>query len=198
MMLFPKKIDIKVPEGESGDWKVKYFKLEERDVMLDNLRALRDRAPWLVCEPGNYVKLTCKGSIVMSNTPMEIRTHREFFRHAKGHILINGLGLGMAVAYALTVPEVKSITVVEKSEDVIKLSGPTYSKDVRVEIINADAFEYKAPKGMTFDCVWHDIWNDISSDNLPQMTKLKRKYAHKSEWQGCWSENEVRTRRKWR
>jgi hypothetical protein len=32
-------------------------------------------------------------------------------------------------------------------------------------------------KGKRYDMVWHDIWDDICSDNLEGMAKLHRKYG---------------------
>lgn len=82
----------------------------------------------------------------MSNTPDEIRDFQSFVRKAKGKILINGLGLGVLLKALLEKEDVTQITVIEKSEDVIKLVSGSIT-DKRVSIINADAFEYKPPKG---------------------------------------------------
>ena len=57
--------------------------------------------------------------------------------------------------------------------------APTYIQDKRIKIINEDAFEFKPPKDKRYDFVWHDIWDDICTDNLPEMTKLHRKYVKK-------------------
>jgi hypothetical protein len=48
--------------------------------------------------------------------------------------------------------------------------------------------------GTFYGAVWHDIWDNLSVDNLPQMTALKRKYGRRARWQGCWSEPQVRAR----
>jgi len=68
---------------------------------------------------------------------------------------------------------------------VIKLVVPFY-KDKRLTIINADALEWKPPKGQRYDFVWHDIWDDICDDNLKEMEKLHRKYSKKTDWQDSW------------
>ena len=180
-------VKVDVPEGVSGDWKVESFVVTEEDANFQALRAAissgRGRG---VLEPGKYKKLTYCGAIVMSNTPDEINDQRYFVHKAKGNVLINGLGLGITLKLVLEKPEVINVTVIEKSEDVIKLVAPTYQKDPRLVILNADAFEYKPPKGAHYDAVYHDIWNNITSDNLPQMHKLHRKYGRKCDWQGSW------------
>ena len=54
-------------------------------------------------------------------------------------------------------------------------------------IINDCAFEYQPSKNEKFDFVWHDIWDYITPENLPEMTKLHRKYARKTSWQDSWA-----------
>ena len=68
----------------------------------------------------------------------------------------------------------------------IDLVGPSFSHDDRVNIICADAFEWRPPKGVRYNAVWHDIWDDICTDNLPEMTRLHRKYGRRADWQGSW------------
>lgn len=143
---------------------------------------------------GEYTSLTCKGrGIVMSDTPDEMRDHYHAFWKAKGHVLINGLGLGMVLGAILRKPEVEHVTVIEIDPDVIDLVGPHYACG-RLTIINVDAFEYVPPKGARFGAAWHDIWDDYCADNLPEMTRLKRRYGRRADWQGCWSESHFRRR----
>jgi hypothetical protein len=145
---------------------------------------------------GNYVRLIHLHETIMSNTWAEIADHLPFIRRATGNVLINGLGLGMCIEAILGNKEVKSITVIEKSEDVIKLVAPTYLTDSRVKIIHADAFEYQPPKGVRYNAVWHDIWPSITSENLPEMFILHRKYARKTDWQGSWSRPQAESMRR--
>jgi hypothetical protein len=56
--------------------------------------------------PGRYMRLMRGKKVIMSNTPGEIRDLDEFRRRATGDVLINGLGLGVAVHTALAKPEV--------------------------------------------------------------------------------------------
>ena len=135
------------------------------------------------------------GTCVMSNTPDEIRDFYGFVRMAKGKILVNGLGLGVLLKALLDKEEATKITVIEKSEDVIKLVGNSIT-DKRVTIINADAFEYKPQKGETFDCVWHDIWDYITEENLPEMAKLHRKYGRKTNYQESWCKSDCQRQKR--
>lgn len=85
-------------------------------------------------------------------------------------------------------PAVDKVTVIEISPDVITLVG-SYLKEhfgARLEIIEADAFTWQPPRGVRYGAVWHDIWDNICSDNLPEMHKLHRKYGRRTDWQGSW------------
>jgi spermidine synthase len=132
---------------------------------------------------------TAVSSCLTRRTNSETITSPVF--HAKGHILINGLGIGMVLAACLRKPDVSRATVIEIDPDVVALFGPAYA-DPRVEVVTASAFEYQPPNGIRYGMVWHDIWDDICGDNLPEMTKLKRKYGRRADWQGCWCEWQCR------
>jgi hypothetical protein len=58
--------------------------------------------------------------------------------------------------------------------------------DDRLRVIHADALKWMPPKVMRWSVVWHDIWDDISVDNLNEMTKLHRRYGRRCDWQGSW------------
>lgn len=179
-------ITVPVPDGQKGNWKVESFEVSEQEASLHNIRcAVKPGMGRRRCSPGKYKKLTRNGYIVMSNTPAEIDDHRYFIYRAEGDVLINGLGLGVCVFGLLKRDRIDSITVIEISSEVIDLVAP-YIKDDRVTIINADALEYKSPKGKRYHSVWHDIWDDICADNLPDMHKLHRKYGRRTYWQGSW------------
>jgi len=182
------KIEIDIPDGQIGEWKIETFEVTKKQADVYNLRAIIHRDPRTI-EPGTYKRLVHKGHVVMSNTPSEIRDLRFFINRAKsegGHILINGLGLGVALKAILESDKIKTITVIEKSSEVITLIAPYYKDDKRITIIQADALTWKAPQGMKYNIVWHDIWNDITSDNLPAMKKLHRRYGKRAKWQGSW------------
>jgi len=182
------EIKINISDGKSGDWEVSTFEVSEKDANFHNLRASFHPGARMI-KPGRYKKLTRNGSIVMSNTQSEINDLLHFIHIAKnygGNILINGLGLGVALTAILKYKNIINITVIEKSANVIKLVAPSFANDKRINIIHANAFEWKAPKGIRYTVVWHDIWKDICSDNLPEMTKLHRKYGRRCDWQGSW------------
>jgi len=179
-----------IPEGESGDWKIERFTVSEQEAKFDNMRA-SIHGSRRFCWPGTYTRLTRNGKTIMSDTVDEVGDILGPIREAKnrgGDVLINGLGLGIVVNAILKNDNVNSVTVIEISQDVIDLVGSHWMEKYgdRLNIIKADALEYKSPKGMKYSVVWHDIWDNICADNLEEMKKLHRKYGRKSEWQGSW------------
>jgi len=180
-------IDINVPCGISGNWRVEEFKVSDNE-RLSSFFSYGSRS----VPEGTYKRLMRNSTVVMSNTPAEIRDHYQFISTAKrqgGNILINGLGLGVSLSEILKSDNVLSVTVIENSQDVINLVANSYI-DKRVEIIKSDAFEWKPPINIRYSAVWHDIWDYICGDNLPEMTKLHRKYGRKTDWQGSWCKYE--------
>lgn len=181
-------IEVSVPDGARGPWKVETFTISKHDEAMARVRAIQH--PLEAVRAGTYKRLTRNGNVIMSNTQMEVQTHRYFIAVAKGSVLINGLGLGMALTAILRKPEVSAVTVIEKDADVIALVGPHFA-DGRLTIINADALTWQPPKGARYEAVWHDIWDEISADNLPDMTRLCRRYGRRAIWQGCWAREQI-------
>jgi hypothetical protein len=151
--------------------------------------------------PGDYTRLVRKESdgtktTVMSDSPAEIWDHMPFLVRAKGSILITGLGIGMCLDAVCRNPKVQHVTVIERSEDVIGMVWPQLKKRRHIKkkarLIPGDALEISEChyKDCHYDFAWHDIWDCIGADNLPQMRAMKKKYANLSDWQGCWCELE--------
>jgi hypothetical protein len=180
------------PEGKVGNHRIERFTVSEDESKLDQLRGLfggRGR----YTPPGTYTRLRRDGSwgctVVMSDTPDELRDHYSAVTAAKGHCLIHGLGLGIVAEACLRKDDVTKVTVIELSREVIQLIGPylfeTWGE--RIEIVNADALTWKAPKGERYGMVWHDIWDTICADNLDAMKLLHRRYGRRTDWQGSWA-----------
>ena len=183
---------VNVSEGTSGKWAVQKFIVHENDPGL-LYYAIHGRP----VSPGTYTKLVSRDSYdpVMSDTPAEVSDHFPIIHRATGRCLINGLGLGVVLKALLNQPSVTHVDVVEIEQDVINLVWPTYQNDSRACLHHADAFTINWPKGTRWDCAWHDIWPSICTDNLPEITRLKRKYASRVAWQGAWVEHLLRSYR---
>lgn len=154
---------------------------QKGEYEISNFEILENNGPAMIAGilPGTYVKLTCNGEVIMSDTPMEKRTNREFCRKAHGDVLIGGLGIGMICMAIQDNDEVRTITVIEKSKDVIDLVASQLPLNPKVNIIHADVYDWKPQTGMRFDCIYMDIWSYINRDIWKkEMLPLKRKYAH--------------------
>lgn len=180
-----------LPDGRAGRWTIDTFDVSDDEAKLHNMRAWRDGGH---IRAGVYRRLKHGGAVWMSTTPAEESWHRPLFFSARGHALITGLGLGYCAAKVLAMPGVERVTVVEIDSDLCAYVGERLAAahSGRVEVINADAMEWKPPAGAAYSYAWHDIWLDLCADNLPEMTKLKRRFGRKADAQGCWSEPQVR------
>lgn len=183
------RIDLNLQEGVSGRWRLSKFSVTEDEARNHLLRCLLNGKPERSIEAGTYWKLTCDGEIVMTNTPAEVGDHLDFIRRAKGRVLIAVLGLGMVLQEVLKKPDVSKVTVIEISEDVIKLTGKFYS-DPRMEIVNANIYTYTP--GTVYAYGWYDIWNYISEDNCREMQQIKDRLRRFVADQSCWCEKECK------
>lgn len=190
------RMTVSVPEGEVGGLKVVRFEVKPGDLQnrRDELHYGRGT------KPGMYTKLVDANDLDdhghpqmwMSDTDAEKSDHMEAVAvmqlEKARRILINGLGLGMVLSAALTYSHVKRVDVVESDERVIKLIGPHYLKDNRVQIHHMDAYAATKqwPRGSRWDVAWSDIWKDVRSENLPGMDFLHRYYQPRTKWHGMW------------
>lgn len=186
------RLTVDLPDGELDGVRLDHFTIEP-----GNVHNLRLRARGRGTRPGTYTRLFADGRLWMSDTDAEKMDHLPAvkFMEATGaeRVLIHGLGIGMVLAAALSFEHVRHVDVVELDERIIKLVGPHYTADPRVHIHHGDAYTYRFPVGSYWQVAWHDIWGDgISSDNLPQMATMMRRYGRRTDWQGCWGQDLAR------
>lgn len=167
-----------------GDFELSYYEIGEKDFVAMYRMGI---------SPGRYVELSHKGECVMSNTDMEKRTNSSFVINAHGNVLIGGLGIGLILLAIQDKEEVKQITVVEKNMEVIELVGSQLPLNEKVEIVNADVFDYKPTQ--KYNTIYMDIWNYINSDVYqnemkPLISRYRRHLVPKSEDENryidCW------------
>jgi len=176
------KYKVTVPEGESGNARISRFEVSQQDADLCSMRAAATGRGREQVAAGTYTKLEVGGALWMSDTPSEIHDHRTLFMLANGHVLLNGIGLGMALGGVLRNPDVEQVTATEISRDVLNLTYDHYQEmaDEQGKILvveEVDCLTWKLKRGMRFDYVWHDIWPYICGDNLEQMKLLHRKFG---------------------
>lgn len=152
------------------DRKVGDFELSHFEIGKNNMYAIRHGIP---C--GKFIRLMHRGSAIMSDTEMEKRTNSAFVRNAHGKVLIGGLGIGLILLAVQDKDEVKNITVIEKSREVIDLVANQLPLNDKVEIVNADVFEYSPTE--KYNTIYMDIWDYINQDVYrEQMRPLISRY----------------------
>lgn len=194
MRMFLNMVDL-LEDRQVGDWKLEKFTIDSNNFS----------ARMQGITPGSYVRLLHKGECVMSDTNMEKRTNMDFCINACGDVLIGGLGIGMIILAIQDNPEVKSITVIEKNQEVIDMVASQLNFNEKVKIICADVFEWKPETGVKYDVSYMDIWNWINEDVYErEMKPLKRRYSrflrskkeNPNRYNKCWAEYQARTGRR--
>ena len=182
-----------LPEGEIGSAKIEIFEVSEEASKWDAIRRSIHGSGRFV-PPGIYRRLVVNGELVMSDTPSERRDHAGFVHRASGTVLIHGLGLGCCLQQIMGRAEVEHVRVVELSQDVIDLVGPSMRERYgdRLDIVCADALARKPSNGERYHVIWHDIWPAICTSNLSEITVLKRRWGRRCDWQGAWVEEHLR------
>ena len=179
----PYYCNVKIPEVKKGRWELKREKYPAyRGVIADDMMLLdnfREIAPLgFFTEDFEFPAVLEDGNEWMTLTPVDLDTSDYAIERAHGKVVTFGLGLGY-YAYMVSEKEsVESITVVEKSTDVIALFNeyilPQFSHPEKVHIVNADAFEYaeRIMPEEKFDVAFVDTWRD-ASDGAPMYERMK-------------------------
>ncbi len=174
----------RIPAGEHGAAKVVHDTPNE----FTRLRAQWEGMPLYA---QTYTRLLVNGELWMTDAEFECRTNIDMLHTAHGDVLIAGLGLGLILKPLLDKDSVKSVTVLERSPDVIALVGPLYQNE-KLTIVEADAFQWSPPK-KAFDFIYFDIWANVpNSDDKPQIQALKKRYRSALKKGGrtaAWCEN---------
>jgi len=181
--------------GEKKEKGIASISAYEFKTAEDPIYAMRQAMNGLSISDGKYVRLNVNGQLMMSDTDMEKRSNRGFIYAANGNVLIAGLGIGLILKAILEKPEVESITIIEKYKDVIDLVSP-YFTNPKIEIIEADIFEWKPPKDKKYDTIYFDIWPEISTDNLEDIKILHNRFKNKLNRNNpdCWMNSWMKER----
>lgn len=175
--------NIKIENIRLGGWELKselypaYRGVIAADMILAN--DFREIPPLgFFTEDFRFPAVLEGGNEWMTLTPVDLDTCEEAIAAAHGKVVTYGLGLGYYAYMVSRKPEVESISVVERSPDVIKLFKeyilPQFDHGEKVRIIEADAFEYaehEAPKE-NYALAFVDTWRD-ASDGQPMYQRMK-------------------------
>ncbi len=197
--------EIKIDNIKEGRWELRREAyVPYRAVICDDMIIREDfsEVPPLgfFSERFEFPAVLEDGNEWMTLTPVDLDTSDYAIERARGKVVTFGLGLGYYAFMAARKPEVDSVTVVEKSREVIELFTsyilPQIKCREKIRIVNADAFEYaeRVMPSEGFDVAFVDTWRD-ASDGAPMYKKMK---ALEPLSQGTefiyWIENFLRSR----
>ena len=118
----------------------------------------------------------------MSISPNEICTMEQPIAEAFGNVLTLGCGIGYYAYMASLKDNVKSVTIIEKSEKVIDLFQkhllPQFEHKDKIKIIQDDALSYmKKLNDDVYDYCFADIWqNNLDAVPYLELKKTCRKF----------------------
>lgn len=129
----------------------------------------------------------------MTDLPIEQEQHRNHLVGFKGSVLVGGLGLGVMAALLAKKRDVRHITIVEKSSDVLRLVGSHVPR--KAEVVEADLFEYLKTTRDRFHYAFYDIWASDSEYTFHNMVVPLRQLSTgivDNNRIVCWNENVMR------
>jgi hypothetical protein len=179
--------NIKFPIGSRGKWTFETRVCKPFEAFVyDDPEVLRDGRilPNIGFFDSEYTfpAVLENGREWMTLMPNETNTSKYAIERATGRVLTYGLGLGYFTYMASLKENVESVTVVERSPDVIELFRqfilPQFEHPRKIIIVEADAFEFaeKQMESGAYNTVFTDIWHD-PSDGCELYLRMK-KYEH--------------------
>jgi hypothetical protein len=171
------------PHGVNGDWAFETrickpyeaFVYDDPEILPDG--RILPRIGFFDTEYA-YPAVLENGREWMTLMPNETNTTKPAIDIAYGKVLTFGLGLGYFTFMASIKHDVESVTVVERSDDVIELFErfilPQFPDPSKIKIVRSDAFDFaenQMAKG-EYDSVFVDIWHD-PSDGCDLYLKMK-------------------------
>lgn len=100
--------------------------------------------------------------VLMSDSSRERELGKEFIEKAHGDILSLGFGIGFVLFPLLDKPEVKTITVVEKHEEILDLCASQLEIPDNVFIVHENALTYQPDR--EFDVIFDDCLHDTDPE----------------------------------
>jgi hypothetical protein len=158
------RIKVNIPEGSSGDFSVKHI---HTDKWCDTKEPL-----------DTYTILYHKHEHIMQDTTREYKEHEQFLKDVSGNVIVAGLGLGLINQSLINNPNVTSVTIVEKYQEVIDLVWKYCPKNDIIRLIHSDIYEWKPD--CVFDIGWFDSWcgENTHKEYQKKMNELYSSHVH--------------------
>lgn len=200
--------NIRIPQTRFGHWELTCQEYAPYETFIyKDIKMYPDsrEVPLLgyFTESFRYPSVMEDGHEWMSIKPSELETLKVPIDKAHGRVITFGLGLGYYTYMVSRKPEVTSVTVIERSEEVIELFKthilPQFEHPEKVHIIQSDAYEYMDRQmlpGM-YDYVLADLWHDVS-DGLDLYLKFKKREHHFPDTEfDYWAEESLLSAVRW-
>lgn len=148
---------VDIPEGQIGEHSIVHYTLEnEQDWHPYFVNYANARRESLHLKKYTVLLRNNHWLTVMQDSFTEFEEHQWLWGNATGDILVTGLGIGYVNEWLIKAPNITSVTIIEKNQDVIDLVWDNCTKDDRFTLIHADANTWEPPEGTTYDCIWLD------------------------------------------
>ena len=176
--------NIRIPNARFGRWELKYEHYKAYEAFVCDEMILKPdfreiQRIGFFDSNFSYPAVMEDGHEWMAIKPNETATITFAVNAAHGRVATFGLGMGYYPYLVHLKPDVESITIIERSADVIELFKthilPQFDHPEKVRIVQADAFEYAAKQmpAERFDYAFADTWRDVS-DGLPMYLRMKK------------------------
>jgi len=155
------------PEGHSGNiYLYRSIVPAGRSLSMDGVMGYREciflkSCPLTILQEG-YKDPFKTETIWMSDSPREWLGMGEFSLRLQGpDILVGGLGLGLIIWQLSKRSDIRKVTVVERSKDVIFLVKPYLPKNIQVDVVEGDFIDVIPKLGrenVKFNSAFVDLW----------------------------------------
>jgi len=195
---------LNIPEGCVGAYKIRHllYPAGHRFETATARTAIMGGQHWAQIafnKPVRFHELSYQHGVWMTDLPVEQAQSNPIFHNYTGHVLVGGLGIGYAATRIAERKQVRSVTVVEISAEVIKLAAPHLPTRVKhkITVVKADLFKFLkqcASAGRRFDRAFYDIWQSDSEDTffhvvVPLLAASQGIVARRPD---CWNEDVMR------
>jgi hypothetical protein len=140
-----------------------------------------------IVDHGDYFALYNNGDrwmVYNKDKDFEIKEMYSSYDLAYGNVLVSGLGFGILALWLCSKPEVDSVTVIEMSEDVIKLFKDSNIVPEKLTIINDNMITYNTDK--EYDVLLLDHYERQTFDwRIKDIKRICSRINHKYFW--AWS-----------
>lgn len=190
---------IDLPERKSGKMTVEHYIKKDSTPIIGHRQALLRGVPPATAKIGpdglKVTQLCENGGVWMSDLPEELFQIEEAIAgfQPEGDVLVGGLGLGLLATRLDQMTEVASVTVIEKSKDVIKICTP---EDSGITTVHGDIFKFLKSNHTAYDCYMLDTWAGTNestywSDVFRQRRMIRNRFGARPKiW--CWAEDIMR------